>query len=704
MIPDNANRNDIKKNENIRIIQSIYNHINEILFLHDLDGNFILTNTYFKEFTGNSIFELKSKNLHDYIADNHKLEFEDYLQRIKSNGYDEGIIHIVSKEGHVIAVEYKSTLLEVPENPKCVNVICRDITEEFKALNALKQSQKELKEREEKYRDIFENINAGVYIHDLDGDFIDINKHFITNIGYSKSEIINKNIRDFIPENYKTEFDEYLKRIKISGYENGVFKIKPKNKDALLVEYVNSVIYGEDGPVAVRGVARDVNKQYELQKAIKISEKKLKENEAKYRDIFENINAYIYIHDLEGNYIETNFYFIKMMGYPENELKTRNIRDLMPVNYKPKFDEYLKRIKANGCDEGINKLLTKDGSIRVVEYTNSLIYGDKGPIGIRGLAKDITQQYKSRNELEISNKKREESEKKYRDIFENINEYIYLHNVDGYFVDTNTHFRNNIGFSKSELRKINLRDMIPEKYKSGFDDYLKRIMVSGYEKGLLRIVSKNGRELLVEYKNSLVQGLEGPLFVRGVGRDITAEHEARKALKKSEENLRIARDELEKRVQERTKELRDSNEKLEEKTLSLEEANITLRVLLTTKNETKRDIEERALANIKSLIMPLLRKIKLGRLGPSQMANIEMIESNLNQTIGSFEVDIISKNYQLTPTEIQVANLIREGKSSKEIAMLLNTAISTIHTHRDNIRIKLGIKNKKINLRTNLIG
>lgn len=572
MRSDNPNNNDIIKIENNQIILSIYNHINEMLFLHDLDGNFIVTNTYFQSITGYSMLELESKNMRDVMTDNHKLEFEDYLQRIKLNGYDEDIIHIVTKEGHAITAKYKSTLLGIPENPKCVNVICRDITEEIKAFNALKQSQRELKEREQKFRDIFENINA-----------------------------------------------------------------------------------------------------------------------------------YIYIHDLEGNYIETNSHFLNMMGYPENELKTRNIKDLMPDIYKPKFDEYLKRIKANGCDEGINKLLTKDGSTRVVEYTNSLIYGEDGPTGIRGLAKDITQQYKSRKDLETSEKKRAVSEKKYRDIFENINEYIFLHDMDGYFVDTNTHFRSNIGFSQSELNKISLREMIPEKYKPGFDEYLKRIKISGYEKGLLRIVSKDGRELLVEYNNSLAQGLEGPQFVRGVGRDITAEHEARKALEKSEEQLRIARDELEKRVQERTKELRESNKKLEEKTLSLEEANITLRVLLTTKHEAKREIEERMLANIKSLILPLLRKMKVGRLGPAQMANIEMIESNLNQRIASFDDDIISKNYNFTPTEVQVANLIREGKSSKEIAMLLNTAVSTIHTHRDNIRIKLGIKNKKINLRTNLI-
>lgn len=573
MISDNPNENNIKKKENSQIIQGIYNHINEMLFQHDLDGNFIFTNTYFEEITGYSILELESKIFWDVIPEIHKQEFENYLQRIKSNGYDEGIIHIVTKQGHAMTVKHKSTLLEIPGNPNCVNVICSDITEELKAYYALKQSQKELKEKEKKYRDIFENINA-----------------------------------------------------------------------------------------------------------------------------------YIYIHDLDGNYIEANFYFIKMMGYSEEELKTRSIKDLMPENYKPNFDEYLNRIKANGYDDGINKLLTKDGSTRVVEYTNSLIYGDNGPIGIRGLAKDITQQYISRKDLELSEKKRVESEKKYRDIFENINEYIYLHDMNGYFVDTNSHFRNNIGFSQGELKKISLREMIPEKYKPEFDEYLKRIKVSGYEKGLLRIVSKGGRELLVEYKNSLVQGFEGPQFVRGVGRDITAEHEARKALEKSEENLRIARDELEKRVQERTKELKESNKRLEEKSLSLEEANITLRVLLTTKHEAKREIEERMLANIKSLILPLLRKMKVGRLGPSQMAYIEMIESNLNQTIAPFNVDIISKKYNLTPTEVQVANLIREGKSSKEIAMLLNTAISTIHTHRDNIRIKLGIKNKKINLRTNLIG
>ena len=109
------------------------------------------------------------------------------------------------------------------------------------------------------------------------------------------------------------------------------------------------------------------------------------------------------------------------------------------------------------------------------------------------------------------------------------------------------------------------------------------------------------------------------------------------------------------------------------------------------------------LVNIKDLILPLLTKMKLGQLSHSQKTYLDIIESNLNNVIAPFAVNINSRYYKLTPTEIQIANLVREGKTTKEIANLLNLAMSTIHTHRDNIRVKLGIKNKKVNLRTNLI-
>ncbi|PIP41628.1 MAG: hypothetical protein COX19_03070 [Desulfobacterales bacterium CG23_combo_of_CG06-09_8_20_14_all_51_8] len=290
----------------------------------------------------------------------------------------------------------------------------------------------------------------------------------------------------------------------------------------------------------------------------------------------------------------------------------------------------------------------------------------------------------------------------FRDIFENINEYIYLHDLNGNYIDANPHFCKNMGYSKSELIAKNVKDLIPEKYKPEFDEYLKRIKVNGVEKGLLNVVTKDGHTRVVHYTNSLVQGKDGPIAVRGVARDITEEFKARNALKKSEKELRMARDTLENVVKERTRDLRKANQELEEKRRNIEEANIALRVLLNKKNEAQKQAEEKMLVSIKDLILPLLTKMKLGRLTSSQKAYLDVIESNLNNILAPFAVDINSKYYKLTPSEIQIANLIREGKTTKEIANLLNLAMSTIHTHRDNIRVKLGIKNQKVNLRTHL--
>ena len=553
------------------------------------------------------------------------------------------------------------------------------------------------------FRDIFNNINQLFFLHDLGGNFIFANRFFKESIGYTKTQIANKNLKDLIPERDKLEFDDYLKRVKTNGYDNGTIGIVTKDGNGISIEYKSSIVQSQEGQKYVNVICRDISEQLKTQNALKKSEKKLKESERKFRDIFENINENIYRHDLNGNWIDTNSHFRNNMGYSKSELKTKNVRDLIPEQFKLEFDEYLKRIKVNGYDKGLLNVVAKNGHTRVVEYTNSLIQGKDGPIAVRGVAHDITERFIMQNALKKSEKKFKESEQKFRDIFENINEYIYRHDLNGNFIDTNSHFRNNMGYSKSDFKTKNVRDLVPEQFKLEFDEYLKRIKVNGYDKGLLNVVTKNGHTRVVEYTNSLIQGKDGPIAVRGVARDTTEELKAQNALKKSEEKLRIARDDLEKRVQERTKELIKSNEKLEENSRNLEEANIALRVLLNKKDEAQKELEEKMTVSIKDLILPLLSKMKLGQLAPSQKTYVDIIQSNLNHVISPFATNISSKYYELTPSEIQIANLVREGKTTKEIANLLNLAMSTIHYHRDNLRVKLGIKNKKVNLRTHLM-
>ena len=140
------------------------------------------------------------------------------------------------------------------------------------------------------------------------------------------------------------------------------------------------------------------------------------------------------------------------------------------------------------------------------------------------------------------------------------------------------------------------------------------------------------------------------------------------------------------------------------KTINLEEANTALRVLLKKKDETKKELEEKVLFNIEELVIPILEKLKSAvGLDQKQAAYVSVLEKTLSGIISGFSRNLSSKQYSLTPTELQVASLIRQGKHTKEIASFMNLSEKTIETHRRNIRGKIGIKNQKVNLRTQLL-
>jgi DNA-binding CsgD family transcriptional regulator len=167
-------------------------------------------------------------------------------------------------------------------------------------------------------------------------------------------------------------------------------------------------------------------------------------------------------------------------------------------------------------------------------------------------------------------------------------------------------------------------------------------------------------------------------------------------LKRTEESLQKAHDELERRVEERTEELKI-------KTNSLEEINTAMKVLLQKREEDKIELQENIISNVKTLIEPYVNKLKRYSLPQGQKTLINILESNLIEIISPFTRKLSSKLLNLSPSEIQVANLVKYGKTNKEIAEMLHVAKRTIEFHRENIRKKLGIKNQKTNLKTYLM-
>jgi len=138
---------------------------------------------------------------------------------------------------------------------------------------------------------------------------------------------------------------------------------------------------------------REANQQLEEEIEVRVSsEKRLQESEKRYRDLFENLSDFIYFHDMEGNFVENNFAVETVHQYVQEDREKLNVRDLMSDEYRPEFDNYLKRIREKGKDEGCLRILDKKGHALILEYNNQLVYdADGNPIGVRGSARNVTE-------------------------------------------------------------------------------------------------------------------------------------------------------------------------------------------------------------------------------------------------------------------------------------------------------------------------
>ncbi|WP_213181492.1 LuxR C-terminal-related transcriptional regulator [Desulfosarcina cetonica] len=142
---------------------------------------------------------------------------------------------------------------------------------------------------------------------------------------------------------------------------------------------------------------------------------------------------------------------------------------------------------------------------------------------------------------------------------------------------------------------------------------------------------------------------------------------------------------------------------LKERTESLSEVNTALEVLLRKREADRLEVEEKMLANAKRLILPYLDKLKNSRLDERQRIYLNLIETNLNEIISPLTQQMSRHYMHFTPLEIQVANLVKEGQTTKDIAFILGSSDRTIEAVRYRIRRKLGLKKKCTNLRSALL-
>lgn len=149
--------------------------------------------------------------------------------------------------------------------------------------------------------------------------------------------------------------------------------------------------------------------------------------------------------------------------------------------------------------------------------------------------------------------------------------------------------------------------------------------------------------------------------------------------------------------------LRESREVLEERKQSLEESNIALKVLIQQREADKLELEQKFLSNMKSFVLPYVRKLRNAALRPKEKTLVEIVETHLNDIVSPLMQHFSNANILLTPQEMQVATLVKDGQTSKEIADILNVSEATVNFHRKNLRRKFGLTNRQTNLRSYLM-
>ncbi len=447
----------------------------------------------------------------------------------------------VRTDGRVSWLEMTAAPIPLPGYG--VAVAYRDIT-------GRRIAERALSEREEQYRQIFESVNDCLLVYDQDHCIVEANPAACETYGYSRDELLQCRAGDLIQPEYLQDFENFGRQLQTQGYFYSESVNVRKDGSPFDVD-IRGTYFNYLGKPHLLAIVRDITKRKQAERA-------LRESEERFRRAFEDAAIGMALVGTDGVFIDANAALCEMLGYGKDDLRAVSFQDITHPEDRRIGRETLPKM-LSGQQQRVShekRYLHKNGQVVWTQETSSVIWDVYNrPLYLVSQIQNITD----RKQAEAALRK---SEERYRIVSELASDYAYAMVVGpGETLRTEwmtDAFKRITGYDPRELDELGWEHHVHPDDLADFQRHVSAVLNNRHDAAEYRIFTKDGRVIWLADSAQPVWDDAHQRVVRlfGAAKDVTEQRLAEKA-------LRQARDELEVRVQERTRDLTAANSNLQ---------------------------------------------------------------------------------------------------------------------------------------------
>jgi PAS domain S-box-containing protein len=359
----------------------------DIIITRDMTGHITSVNKAGEEFFGRPASQIVGVNLVELIGKEAAKQSAEATAKLEPGKPLRAYYKLPDAQGMICEQEALMMLMtDANGTPVGVRSLVRDITERAIAKDLLRES-------EGKYRELVENLNDVLYETDESGIFTYLSPAIQSLTGHEPAQLLGYFYLNLVHADDKFRVDEHFEKVK--GSKSGVLECRwlTNTQEVLWVQSSDRAIFRDGNFVGWRGLVTDITERKQAEVA-------LQQSEESYRELFENANDLIYTHDLQGNFTSLNGAGERITGYTREEAMRMNIAHVVLPEHLEYAREMIKRkISRNDTTTYELSIVTKKGEIAELEVSTRLIYHNEMPVGVQGIARDITERKRTEEAL-----------------------------------------------------------------------------------------------------------------------------------------------------------------------------------------------------------------------------------------------------------------------------------------------------------------